>query len=411
MAKLFVHQEKINRDIADALTRLCPFSAIHDENGRLEIDAACKMCRLCVKNGPAGVITWEEDDRATDGAPPDHRRGIAVFAEISDGRLHNVVKELIGKARQLAGAAERSKATIAPSEPVYALLIGGDGPETARAENELLRFGVDKVFSYCAAALSQFQIEPYTAIFSEFISEASPSSVLVGATSLGRLLAPRVAAKMRTGITADCTALERGENDSLIQIRPAFGGNIMAQIVTPRHRPQFCTVRYKVFPTPEPLRRHSGVVERMPVSEASLRSSVEILATERKPKQTDIAEARAIVAVGRGFRKKEDLKPAEELADILHAQLACSRPLVENGWFDPRRQIGLSGRTVNAEIIITLGISGAVQFAAGMRGSGLIIAVNSDPRAAIFNVAHYSAIGDVYEIVPLLINRCKAKTR
>jgi electron transfer flavoprotein alpha subunit len=376
---------------------LCPFSAINYDGEKIEINDGCKMCRICVTKGAPGAITWEEEAFAE--ADKAAWRGIAVYAECSDGVLHTVSLELISKAKTLA------KST---GQPVYVLLIGH---ETEPVGRELLRYGADRVFLYDHPAFSCFNIEPYARAFADFIERQKPSSVLVGATNIGRSLAPRVAARFRTGLTADCTALEMRENSDLVQIRPAFGGNIMAQIVTPKHRPQFCTVRPKVFSTGQSADNLSGKITAVALRPELFESSVEILAVEKRPKEIDITEAKTIVAVGRGIRKQADLLPVEELATLLGAQLACTRPLVENGWFDPRRQIGLSGRTVKADLIITLGISGSVQFAAGMRGCGCIIAVNKEPDAAIFGVAHYAAVGDLYEILPQLITCCKEVQR
>ena len=231
-----------------------------------------------------------------------------------------------------------------------------------------------------------------------------PSSILVGATALGRSLAPKVACRVHTGLTADCTMLEMKENTDLVQIRPAFGGNIMARIVTPNSRPQFCTVRYKIFSAPERCAPHGEIV-RMPVDGELLRTGTTILSVTQKPAEADISDAEVIVAVGRGVRSREDISLARALADRLGAQLACTRPLVEAGWFDPRKQIGLSGRTVKPKLIVTLGVSGSVQFAAGMRNSPLIVAVNSDKNAPIFDIAHYGYVGDLYQVVPLLIRK------
>ena len=195
------------------------------------------------------------------------------------------------------------------------------------------------------------------------------------------------------------------ENTDLVQIRPAFGGNIMAQIVTPHTRPQFCTVRYKVFSEPKPSEAPSGEIIPMAVTEDMLRTDIRILSSEDKPKDVDISEADVIVAVGRGA--VGILDKAKELADLLGGVLACTRPLVEENVLDAKHQIGLSGRTVKPKLIITLGISGAVQFAAGMKGSDCIVAVNSDPSASIFDVAHYCVVGDVNEILPMLIEKIK----
>ena len=222
---------------------------------------------------------------------------------------------------------------------------------------------------------------------------------MIGATHAGRTLASRTAARFRAGLTADCTLLEMKENTDLVQIRPAFGGNIMAQIVTPNHRPQFCTVRSKVFPVPPPSDQPHGSITEITPEARLLKSETRILEIQPKAPALDIAESKIIVAVGRGIKKQADLKLAEKLSAVLNAQLACTRPLVENGWFDAKRQIGLSGRTVNADLIITLGISGSVQFAAGMRNSACIIAINSDPNAPVFDIAHYGFVGDLYQLL------------
>jgi electron transfer flavoprotein alpha subunit len=216
-----------------------------------------------------------------------------------------------------------------------------------------------------------------------------------------------VAARCRTGLTADRTVLEMKENTDLVQIRPAFGGNIMAQIVTPNTRPQFCTVRYKVFPEPKPSQTPSGEILSMEVTEQMLKTDVQVLRTVEKPKDIDIAEAEVIVAVGRGASGEAMRACARELADLLGGVVACSRPLVESNVYDAKHQIGLSGRTVKPKLIITLGISGAVQFAAGMKGADCIVAINSDPAAPIFDVAHYCVVGDVNLIVPKLIEKIK----
>ena len=197
------------------------------------------------------------------------------------------------------------------------------------------------------------------------------------------------------------------ENTDLVQIRPAFGGNIMAQIITPATRPQFCTARYKVFTEPKPTDEPSGEIVRMDVTDAMRASAIEVLSTAEKPKDIDIAEADVIVAVGRGASGEAMRAQAKELADLLGGVVACSRPLVEENIFDAKHQIGLSGRTVKPKLIFCLGISGAVQFAAGMKSSDCIVAINSDPAAPIFDVAHYCVVGDVNEIVPKLIAQIK----
>lgn len=285
-------------------------------------------------------------------------------------------------------------------------MIGHNLEEKAK---KLLHYGVDKVFLYDHPAFLDFKIEPYTAAFCDFIEKHHPSSVLIGATNLGRQLAPRVAARCRTGLTADCTMLEMKENTDLVQIRPAFGGNIMAQIITPNTRPQFCTVRYKIFDEPIPTEQPLGEIERMEITEKMLSSAIDVIETVDKPKDIDIAEADVIVAVGRGAASETMRAYAEELAELLGGMVACTRPLVEGNVFDAKHQIGLSGRTVKPKLILCLGISGAVQFAAGMKASDCIVAINTDASAPIFDVAHYCIVGDVNEIIPKLIDNIKGK--
>ena len=389
MGKLVIQHNLINEENAKTLMELCPFGAISYENGKLDISSGCKMCKMCVRKG-GGLVTFEEEVKAIDKSL---WKGVCIYADCAEGQLHRVTLELCGKAKELAAVT---------GHPVYALLIGHN---VADAAKKLLHYGVDKVFTYDHAEFADFRIEPYTAAFCDFIEKEKPSSILVGATNLGRQLAPRVAARCRTGLTADCTVLQMKENSDLVQIRPAFGGNIMAQIVTPNTRPQFCTVRYKVFAEPKPSDVPSGEIIPMAVTEEMLRTGIRILSSEDKPKDIDIAEAEVIVAVGRGAAGL--LEQARELADLLGGRLACTRPLVEGNVLDAKHQIGLSGRTVKPKLIITLGISGAVQFAAGMKASDCIVAINTDPAAPIFDIAHYCITGDVNEILPKLIEKIK----
>ena len=391
MGKLVINHHLVTPEKAEALAALCPFGAISYADGKLDISSGCKMCKMCVRKGQ-GLVDFVEETTEIDKS---QWKGICVYADCTGGVIHRVTFELCGKAKELAQVT---------GHPVYALVIGHN---TALCAKKLLHYGVDKVFVYDHAEFADFRIEPYTAAFCDFIEKEKPSSILVGATNLGRQLAPRVAARCRTGLTADCTVLEMKENTDLVQIRPAFGGNIMAQIVTPNTRPQFCTVRYKVFPEPKPTQMPSGKIIPMEVTEQMTRTGVQVLRSVDKPKDIDIAEAEIIVAVGRGASGEAMREYAKELADLLGGVVACTRPLVESNIFDAKHQIGLSGRTVKPKLIITLGISGAVQFAAGMKGSDCIIAINSDASAPIFDVAHYCVVGDVNLIVPKLIEKIK----
>ena len=392
MGKLLVRNDLITPEKANELVKLCPFGAITYKDGAVDISSACKMCKLCVKKG-GGLVEYVEEEQA--GVDKDLWKGICVYVDQRGGNIHKVTYELLGKAKELAEKI---------NHPVYALVIGsnmGDGID------KLLYYGVDKVFVYDDPAFANFRIEPYTSAFCDFIEKVKPSSIMLGATNLGRQLAPRVAARMKAGLTADCTVLEMKENTDLVQIRPAFGGNIMAQIISPNTRPQFCTVRYKVFSEPKPADTPSGEIVKMEVTSKMCASAIEVLETQNKPKDIDISEADIVVAIGRGAMGEAIRKSAEELAQLLGGVVACTRPLAEANIFDAKHQIGLSGRTVKPKFIICLGISGAVQFTAGMKASDCIVAINSDKNAQIFDVAHYGIVGDVSEIVPMLIEKIK----
>lgn len=394
MAKLVIHQDKIP-DIREML-KICPFGAMEEQDGKLVINAGCKMCRLCVKKGPKGAVEYVEDVKQPQ-INKDEWKGIAVYVDHVDGVIHPVTYELLGKAKEMAQVT---------GQEVYALFMGYNIREKSQ---ELLHYGTDKVFVYDYKELARFEIEPYTAVFEDFIKNVKPSSILVGATTIGRQLAPRVAARMRTGLTADCTILQMNENTDLSQIRPAFGGNIMAHIKTPNHRPQMATVRYKIMNAPERTQQIYGAIIHCKIDPARLASHMEVLDIVRKSKEEQIENVDVLVVAGRGVKKEEDLDMLRELADLLGGQVACTRPLVEAGWMDAKYQIGLSGRTVRPKLIITCGVSGAIQFVAGMNHSDYIFAINKDPKAAIFKTANYCLTGDLYQILPQLIADIKAK--
>lgn len=393
MGRLIVNQSMLQENIIESLINICPFKAIEKLGDSIDITSACKMCKICVKNS-AGAISYEENEIVE--IDKSKWRGILVYIDHLDGKIHPVSLELIGKAKELASKI---------NHPVYALMIG-DNIETSA--QELRYYGVDDIFIYESKDLKHFIIEPYAAVFEDLIERVKPSSILVGATNIGRSLAPRIAARFRTGLTADCTILDMKENTDLIQIRPAFGGNIMAQIITQNHRPQLCTVRYKIFSAPERQEIPSGEIHKFLVKEEHLDTKIKIVEVTKKEVEEDISEAEVIVAVGRALKNAKDIEIFQELADLLNGKLACTRPIIENGTLGAKKQIGLSGRTVKPKLIIACGIQGAVQFTAGMNSSDTIIAINSDESAAIFNIAHYGIVGDMYEIVPKLIENIKS---
>lgn len=392
MGKLIVHQDKVT-DIA-AMVALCPFKALEDNNGKLEINAGCKLCKLCVKKGQPGAVEFVEEEV---GPQVDKSlwKGITVYVDHVEGEIHPVTLELLGKARELADKI---------NHPVQALFLGSDIEDKAQ---ELLHYGVDSVYVVDKPELKDFKMESYTGAFETYINEVKPSAILVGATPVGRQLAPRIAARFKTGLTADCTILEMHDNTDLVQIRPAFGGNIMAEILTTNTRPQLATVRYKIMNAPERSAEPKGEIIKLDVPAEKLQSKVDVLGIIKKEKVKTIESAEVLVVAGRGIKKVEDLEMIKELADLLGGDVACTRPLAEAGWMDATHQIGLSGRTVRPKLIITCGVAGAIQFVAGMNNSEQVVAINSDPEAAIFKVANYALVGDIYEIIPQLIEKIK----
>ncbi len=389
MAEMIVHPEKISD--TGKLAALCPFGAIEVVKGRVSITAACRMCKLCIKNGPPGAfeLVNEKKVELDKGA----WRGIAVYIDQTEGEVHPVSLELLGKARELAQKV---------GHPVVALLAGA----SLKNQVETLRhYGVDKVYLYEHSQLAHFRIEPYTAVFEDFIKRCRPSVVLVGGTAIGRSLAPRTAARFRTGLTADCTCLDIQSNTDLDQIRPAFGGNIMAHIRTPHHRPQFATVRYKIFSAPERLDAPQGEILSITPADRMLGSRIETLATHRKEPVKNIEDADVLVVAGLGIQRRENLDWLNRLAEKLGGMVGGTRPVIEAGWLEPRRQIGLSGRTVKPKLLIACGVSGSIQFVAGMSGTEQIMAINIDPQAPLFKVAHTALVGDVCEIIPALLSK------
>lgn len=393
MSKIIIHQDKVQnyQEIID----LCPFKAIDYINGYLSINSACKMCRLCIKKDPNGVFEYVESIRPE--IDKSQWKGIAVYADHLEGNIYPVTFELIGKAEELAAKTD---------QPVYCVIMGHN---IVKAAEELTQYGVNEVFVYDYEELKHFRIEPYSAAFEDFINHVKPSSILVGGTTIGRSLAPRVASRFRTGLTADCTCLDIQPDTNLDQIRPAFGGNIMAHINTPNHRPQFATVRYKIFNAPEKKSTPSGKITYCTIDPDKLHSNIKVLAIKPKEIEKSIEDAEIIVVAGRAVKKEDDMKMIIELANLLNAQVAGTRSLIETGWLDPKKQIGLSGRTVKPKLIITCGVSGAIQFVAGMNGAEHIVAINTDKNAPIFKNSHIGIIGDIYQIIPQLIEKIKSE--
>ncbi len=366
----------------------CPFNAL-SQNLQLEVNENCRLCGICVKACPFQALIIERGAKPTPNLKS--YQNVLIFAEQRGGKLSGVTLELIGEGRILASKLGQKLFVVLPGE------------KTENIVSELKDYPVDAIFVYDHKELAYFRAEPYTAVFFDLVTELKPSIILIGATQVGRSLAPRLATRLKTGLTADCTILDVKPNGDLIQTRPAFGGNVMAQIITPRHRPQLATVRPKVMAPAKKDPSYPKQVFIRKVKAEFLGSDINFLSIVPKPQETSITEAEVIIAVGRGLKKAEDMALIEELAKGLNGMVAVTRPLVEAGWASYTRQVGLSGRTVRPKLYIACGISGAIQHVAGMSGSDLIFAINKDPEAPIFQVAHFGLVGDFYEILPALI--------
>ncbi|MCD6435334.1 MAG: electron transfer flavoprotein subunit alpha/FixB family protein [Clostridiales bacterium] len=323
------------------------------------------------------------------------RKGIMVFAQQNDGEIHKVTYELINKAKELGNSQEM---------PIYAALFG----MVQTPIEELFYRGVDKVFLIEDSMMDQPDEMLYTENFYNVIKIANPEIVLIGATAFGRSIAPRLAARLETGLTADCTDLKIDGDGKLIQIRPAFSDNILAHIKTDT-LPQMATIRYKEFE--EATRDESKTGEIIHITAQALNVSFVEIIKKISSKEIDISEAEIIVSGGRGLKKAEDFKMLEKLANLIGGVVGASRAVVDDGYISKDHQVGYSGNRVKPKIYIACGISGAAQHIAGMRESDTIIAINNDPSAQIFNYADIGIVADMYEIVPQMISYLNNKRR
>ena len=330
-----------------------------------------------------------------------------VFAEQHKGKLEDTSLELLSKGRELADQLK---------VPLATMLLGEDVSELCE---RLGQYGADKVYLSEHPLLGHYQTSSYAKIIDELIEKHKPQIVLYGATPAGRDLAPRVASAVKAGLTADCTDLQIGNHEVkktnttyenlLLQIRPAFGGNIIATIINYDRWPQMATVREGVMPMPEPdvTRKAEVVKEEVHLSQTDL--AIEILAEHMQAKKVDLKASRVIVAGGAGVGSKDNFKMIWDLAHCLGGAPGATRAAVDLGYIDRDHQVGQTGTTVRPSLYIAAGISGAIQHQAGMSGSQKIIAINNDPDAPIFNVAHYKIVGDLNKVVPMMIKAIKEK--
>jgi electron transfer flavoprotein alpha subunit len=328
-----------------------------------------------------------------------------VYVEVDDGVIADVSLELLGKGRELAGIL---------GVPLAAVVLASD---TTPLAAKLFTYGADTVYAAQDARLARYTTMPFTRVLADAIRDRKPEIVLYGATPQGRDLAPRVASSLKTGLTADCTDLRIDSYESagrlyqqkLMQIRPAWGGNIIATIVSPDVLPEMATVREGVMHVPEPVAGRSGTLVEIPVVLDSESDFVTLLERHSQPRRVDLRSAPIIVSGGYGMGSKEGFKLIHELAAVLGAAVGGSRAAVDAGFVHADHQVGQTGTTVRPKLYVACGISGAVQHRAGMEESAKILAINRDAEAPIFGVAHYGIVGDVREVIPRLVKALKGK--
>lgn len=353
----------------------------------------CVVCGACVKACPFDAISIEKSAKPPrDQIDKSEYKGVWVFTELFQDEIQSITYELLGEGRKLADRLNM---------PLCAVLLGHDVENQARI---LFERGADEVLIADRPELAHFQDERYAAVLVDMVRRHKPNIFLCGATTIGRSLISRVAVSVKAGLTADCTGLEIDpESGNLLQTRPAFGGNIMATIVTPDHRPQMATVRHKVMREAPVEAGRTGEITLFEVADSLLKARSERLKYVPEQGATiNIAEADIIVSGGRGMQKPENFKLLEELAEVLNGGVGASRAAVDSDWMPYSHQVGQTGKTVCPKIYIACGISGQIQHLAGMSAADTIVAINRDPEAPIFKVADYGIVGDALQIVPML---------
>ncbi|MBN1918171.1 MAG: electron transfer flavoprotein subunit alpha [Verrucomicrobia bacterium] len=382
--------------------RACPFAAITMNEvapaGRAVavIGPECTLCGACVPVCKFDAIELIVEQRKP--VDRDKYRNVWVVAEQKRGVVQSVTYELLGAGRGLADKR---------GSELHVVLMG-QGMNGAC--NELIARGADVVHYMDGAAFADYQDEPYSRVLCRLMNKYKPEIVLCGATAIGRSLIPRVAVQINTGLTADCTGLEISDEGGLMQIRPAFGGNIMATILTPNHRPQMATVRHKVMKEAKVDPAHTGrIIAVEPVKGDEYVRAKVVEFVEELESTVNLAEADIIVSGGRGLGTPEGFKLVEQLALALGGAVGSSRAAVDAGWIPYSHQVGQTGKTVCPKLYVACGISGQIQHLVGMQSSDTIVAINKDREAPIFSVADYGVVGDLYQVIPAIIDRINAR--
>ncbi len=396
MSEIIINKEKCTS--CSLCQKVCKFGAIEIHNKKAYINSNCTYCKSCITECKFQAIDFVEEKIKGTVGEFDNYSGIWVYCEYCDGNIEDVAYELLGESKRLASIL---------SVPVSAVLIGNN---VEKCINELFYNGADIVYAIDNPLLEYFNDESYSEILTQLIQFYRPEIILFGATTYGRSLAPRIASRLNTGLTADCTKLDiEIESGLLLQTRPAFGGNLMATIKNLNIKPQMCTVRPKIM---KPLSRNTEVNGTVIYPDYKLPKKIKTVVksiVKADNELSNLANTDIIVSVGRGIGKKENLKLVEDFAKLIGGAIGASRAIVDSGIIDYPYQIGQTGKTVAPKIYFALGISGAVQHIAGMSSSDTIVAINKDPNAPIFELANYGIVGDIMEVLPELIKQIKTE--
>ncbi len=382
----------------EACVSVCPFGALDMVDGVAVVNERCTACGACLGECPVDALSLPESQPAPDDL--DAYRGVWVWVEQFEGRACDISWEMMGQGRRLADTL---------GVPLTACVLGNDVGTIAE---QAVAYGADRVFLADHPTLGTFRTEPYSRILVDLVREHRPEVFLLGASSRGRDLAGSVATPLHTGLTADCTGLEiDAEERLLVQTRPAYGGNIMATIVTPHHRPQMATVRHRVFEPPAPDPQRQGQIVPVPVALDEADVVTRVVEFVHESGDVNLSDATIIVSGGAGLNGPDGFAPLAELAHVLGGAVGASRSAVDSGWVAYPHQVGQTGRTVRPDLYIACGISGAIQHLAGMSTAKVIVAINTDPEAPIFRVAHYGIVGDVKQVVPALTAALREKIK
>ncbi|MGI6424247.1 MAG: FAD-binding protein [Tepidanaerobacteraceae bacterium] len=391
-----VYIEKENCIGCGVCVSSCPYGAIVMEGSNAAITDQCTSCGACVDNCPVEAIINDEEKEVVNTL--DAYKGVWIFAEQRGGNITNTSFEILGQARNLADDLDVK---------VSAVLLGNGLEDKAK---ELIAYGADTVYLIENPVLENYVTETYCNIIEKLINKFKPEIFLFGATNIGRDLAPRIAARVNTGLTADCTELSIDQDTKLLkQTRPAFGGNLMATILCPNTRPQMATVRPGVMQkiNPDPSRQGSIVRENCDDEDITNTRTVVKEVFRDVKKVINLEEAQIIVSGGRGVGGPEGFKLLQEVADLLGGMVGASRSAVDEGWIPSTHQVGQTGKTVRPNLYIACGISGAIQHLAGMQNSKIIVAINKNPNAPIMKIADYAIEGDLFRVLPVLIEELK----